>query len=301
MPALVCLAVLLTIAGTLIPSFLLPDRLLLLGQQVAPLALVAIGQTLVVLMGLIDLSVGAVLTLSLVLGAGIARGSNEALPIAIFVCLVVGATIGAVNGVLITRLRLPALISTLAIATMINGASWVYTNGAPNGSMPAILQFAANGKIGLVPVADLIVGLVFVAIIVLLTRTIFGRRLYATGANLRAARLTGIRVERMTVIAYVICGALAAAGGLLLGGYIAVGTLNAGDPYVLNSLAVVLIGGTSLSGGEGGVFGTLVGVAILAVLTALLIQLSVPIALRSMLLAIIVIAGAILQGRRIAS
>jgi ribose transport system permease protein len=301
MPALVCLAILLTIAGALIPSFLLPDRLLLLGQQVAPLALVAIGQTLVVLIGLIDLSVGAVLTLSLVLGAGIARGSNEALPIAILICLAVGAMIGAVNGLLITRLRLPALISTLATATMINGASWVYTNGAPNGSMPAVLQFAANGKIGIVPAADLIVGIVFVAIIILLTRTIFGRRLYATGANLRAAKLTGIRVERMTVIAYAICGALAAAGGLLLGGYIAVGTLNAGDPYVLNSLAVVLIGGTSLSGGEGGVFGTLVGVAILAVLTALLIQLSVPIALRSMLLALIVIAGAILQGRRIAS
>jgi ribose transport system permease protein len=300
-PALVCLAVLLSIAGALIPSFLLPDRLLLLGQQVAPLALVAIGQTLVVLMGLIDLSVGAILTLSLVLGAGIARGSNGALPIAVLLCLAVGATIGVVNGLLITRLRLPALITTLATATMINGASWVYTNGAPNGSMPAILQFAANGKIGIVPVADLIVGVVFVAVIVLLTRTIFGRRLYATGANLRAAQLTGIRVERMTVIVYVICGALAAAGGLLLGGYIAVGTLNAGDPYVLNSLAVVLIGGTSLSGGEGGVFGTLVGVAILAVLTALLIQLSVPIALRSMLLAIIVIAGAILQGRRIAN
>ncbi len=301
MPALVCLAVLLTIAGSLIPSFLLPDRLLLLGQQVAPLALVAIGQTLVVLMGLIDLSVGAVLTLSLVLGAGIARGSNEVLPIAIIVCLAVGATIGAVNGLLVTRLRLPALISTLATATMINGASWVYTNGAPNGSMPAILQFAANGKIGIVPLADMIVGSVFVAVIVLLTRTVFGRRLYATGANPRAAQLTGIRVERITVIAYIICGALAAAGGLLLGGYIAVGTLNAGDPYVLNSLAVVLIGGTSLSGGEGGVFGTLVGVAILAVLTALLIQLSVPIALRSMLLAVIVIAGAVLQGRRVAS
>jgi ribose transport system permease protein len=167
--------------------------------------------------------------------------------------------------------------------------------------MPAMLQFAANGKLGIVPLADLIVGAVFVVVIVLLTRTVFGRRLYATGANPRAARLAGIRVERVTVIAYICCGVLAAAGGLLLGGYIAVGTLKAGDGYVLNSLAVVLIGGTSLSGGEGGVFGTLVGVAILAVLTALLIQLSVPIALRSVLLAIIVIVGAILQGRRMAS
>jgi ribose/xylose/arabinose/galactoside ABC-type transport system permease subunit len=301
MPALVSLIVLLTIAGALIPSFLLPARLLLLGQQVAPLALVAIGQTLVVLMGWIDLSVGAVLTLSLVLGAGIARGSNEALPIMVLACLTVGAAIGAVNGLLVTRLRLPALISTLATATIIDGVSWLYTNGAPNGSMPTILQFAANGKFGIVPAADLFVGLVFIAALILLTRTVFGRRLYATGANPRAARLAGIRVERVTVIAYICCGVLAAAGGLLLGGYIAVGTLKAGDGYVLNSLAVVLIGGTSLSGGEGGVFGTLVGVAILAVLTALLIQLSVPIALRSVLLAIIVIVGAILQGRRMAS
>ena len=298
LPSIVSLAVLLAVAGALIPSFLLPERLLLLGQQVAPLALVAIGQTLVVLIGGIDLSVGSVLTFSLVLGAGIARGSNELLLPAVVVCLGAGAFIGLVNGLLVTRLRLPALIATLATATMVKGASWVYTNGAPNGSMPPILQFAANGKIGIVPIADIIVALVFAAVLILLTRTVFGRRLYAVGANVRTARLTGIRVEEITVIAYVLCGTLAAAAGLLLGGYIAVGTLKAGEAYVLNSLAIVLIGGTSLSGGEGGVVGTIVGVMILAVLTALLIQLSVPIALRSVLLALIVVVGAILQGRR---
>jgi ribose transport system permease protein len=300
-PAIVSLVVLLAIAGALIPSFLLPERLLLLGQQVAPLALVAIGQTLVVLIGGIDLSVGAVLTFSLVLGAGIARGSNELLPLALVVCLGAGAGIGLVNGLLVTRLRLPALISTLAIAVMVDGAAWVYTNGAPNGSMPELLQFAANGRFGIVPVADVIVALLFAVVLILLTRTVFGRQLYAVGANPRTARLTGIRVERATVVAYVLCGAFAAAAGLLLGGYIAVGTLKAGEGYVLNSLAVVLIGGTSLSGGEGGVIGTIIGVVILAVLTALLIQLSVPIALRSVLLAAIVVVGAILQGRRIAT
>lgn len=299
LPSIVSLAILLAIAGTLIPSFLLPDRLLLLGQQVAPLALVAIGQTLVVLIGGIDLSVGAVLTLSLVLGAGIARGADEMVVVAVVACLGVGAVIGAINGLLITRLRLPALISSLATATMVKGASWVYTNGAPNGSMPQSLQYAANGKIGILPVADIIIAVVFAVVLVLLTRTVFGQRLYAVGANPRTARLTGIRVERITVVAYMLCGTLAAAAGLLLGGYIAVGTLDAGETYVLNSLAVVLIGGTSLSGGEGGVWGTLIGVVILAVLTALLIQLSVPIALRSVLLAVIVVVGAILQGRRI--
>ena len=298
LPSIVSLAVLLAVAGALIPSFLLPERLLLLGQQVAPLALVAIGQTLVVLIGGIDLSVGSVLTFSLVLGAGIARGGNGVALPAVVVGLGAGASIGLWTGFLGPRLRLPALISTLATAVMVDGAAWVYTNGAPNGSMPDILQFAANGKIGIVPIADIIVALVFAAVLILLTRTVFGRRLYAVGANVRTARLTGIRVEEITVIAYVLCGTLAAAAGLLLGGYIAVGTLKAGEAYVLNSLAIVLIGGTSLSGGEGGVVGTIVGVMILAVLTALLIQLSVPIALRSVLLALIVVVGAILQGRR---
>lgn len=177
MPALVSLVILLAIAGALIPSFLLPDRLLLLGQQVAPLALVAIGQTLVVLMGGIDLSVGSILTLSLVLGAGLSRGSDAVAPIAILACLAAGAAIGLLNGLLVTRLRLPALISTLATATMIDGVSWVYTNGAPNGSMPPVLQFAANAKIGGVPAADLIVAAIFIAVLTLLTRTVFGRRL----------------------------------------------------------------------------------------------------------------------------
>jgi len=300
-PAVISVALLLVWAGILIPAFLLPERLLLLGEQVAPLALVAIGQTIVVLIGGLDLSVGSVLTLSLVLGAGLAHGRNDLLPLACLACLVLGAAIGTVNGLLVVGLRLPPLITTLATATIAEGAAWVYTNGAPNGSMPGILQFAANGRWGIVPVADMIVAVVFLLALALLTRTVFGRRLYAMGANLRTAQLTGIRTEVITVVAYLLCGLLASAGGLLLGGYIAVGSLKAGEAYVLNSLAVVLIGGTSLSGGEGGVPGTLVGVAIFAVLTALLIQLGVPIALRSVLLAMIVIVSAVLQGRRIVS
>ncbi len=300
LPALVSLVILVVISGVLIPSFLLPERLLVLGQQVAPLALVAFGQTLVVLLGGIDLSVGSVLTLSLVLGAGIAHGDNGLTFAAIAICLLVGAIVGLVNGLLIVRLRLPALISTLATASIVEGASWVYTNGAPNGSMPDLLQVAANGWWGIVPIADVILAVVVVLLLVLFKRTLFGRRLYATGANRTAARLTGIRVDRITIVAYVLCGTFAAAGGLLLGGYIAVGSLKAGEAYVLNSLAVVLIGGTSLSGGEGGVVGTLIGVAILAILTSLLIQLGVPIAIRSVLLALIVLVGAVLQGRQIA-
>jgi ribose/xylose/arabinose/galactoside ABC-type transport system permease subunit len=134
--------------------------------------------------------------------------------------------------------------------------------------------------------------------ILLLQRTIFGRQLYAVGANPRAARLAGIPVKRTIIFAYVLSAGLAAAGGLVLAGYVGVGTLEAGDPYVLNSIAAVIIGGTKFTGGEGGVGGTVVSVTILAVLTAILIQLGIPVTLRSVLLSVIVVAAAVLQSRK---
>jgi len=300
-PAWLTLAFLLIWGGIAIPNFLAPDRLLLLGQQVAPLALVATGETIVVLIGGLDLSVGSVLTLSLVLGAGIAKTNSDVLPQVLIACLGTGALIGLINGLLIVGLRIPPLITTIATSVAVQGVAFVYTNGAPYGNLPEAIKFAANGKWGFLPVSDVLIAIAFVVFFVLLTRTIAGSYFYAIGANSRAARLAGVPVSLVTVFAYVISGFMAAAGGLILGGYIAVGSLSAGDPYVLNALAVVLIGGTSFSGGQGGVAGTIVGTAILGVLTALLIQLGIPIALRSVLLAAIVITAAVLQGRRIAT
>ena len=300
-PAWITLALLLAWGGLAIPSFLLPDRLLQLGQQVAPLALVALGETIVLLIGGLDLSVGSVLTLSLVLGAGLAHGSEGAVPFVLVACLGSGLVIGVINGLLIVGLKIPPLITTIATSIAVQGVAWVYTNGAPYGDMPESIQFAANGRWGFIPVADVIIAVVFLAFFLLLTRSVLGSYFYAIGANPRAARLAGVPVGSATVFAYALSGLMAAAGGLLLGGYIAIGSLDAGNPYVLNALAVALIGGTSFSGGQGGVLGTLVGTAILGVLTALLIQLGIPIALRSVLLAVIVITAAVLQGRRIAT
>jgi len=297
-PAWLTLGLLLVGAGISVPNFLLPDRLLALGQQVAPLAFVALGQTIVILIGGLDLSVGSVVTLSLVLVAGFTHGSADlALPGAIL-CLAVGAAIGTANGLLIERLRLPPLITTIAMLWVAKGIAWVYTKGTPGDSVPDALRVAADGKWGILPIADVIVVAAFAVTFLLLTRTVYGRRLYATGANRQAARLSGARPGLVTVLAYALCGMLAACGGLMLAGYVAVGNLAAGDPYVLLSLAVVILGGTTFVGGQGGVVGTLAGVVILAVLTALLIQLQVPIALRSILLAVIIVVAAVLQSRR---
>jgi ribose transport system permease protein len=298
-PAWLTLLLLLIWAGIAIPGFLLPDRLLSLGQQVTPLLLVALGQTLVVLVGGLDISVGAVLTLSLVLASGIMQGRGEwAIP-GVVLCLLAGAAVGMANGLLIVGLRLPPLIATIGMMSVVQGISWVYTHGAPGGSIPESVRFVANGRWGILPVSDVVFALAIVVVALLLHKTVLGKHLYAVGANSRAAQLAGVSVKRVTVLAYVLSSVLATAGGLVLAGYVGVGTLEAGDPYVLNSIAAVIIGGTKFTGGEGGVAGTAVSVAILAVLTGILIQLGIPVTLRSVLLSIIVVAAAVLQTRQL--
>jgi ribose/xylose/arabinose/galactoside ABC-type transport system permease subunit len=298
MPAWITLILLLIWAGLAIPGFLQRERLLALGQQVTPLLLVALGQTLVVLVGGLDISVGSVLTLSLVLASGIMQGRSEwALP-AVIICLVVGGFVGLLNGLLIEGLRLPPLIATIGMMSVIQGVSWVYTHGAPGGSIPEIIRFVANGRIGILPVADIVFAATVILMILLLQRTVVGRQLYAVGANAKAAQLAGVPVKRTIILAYIFSAGLAAAGGIVLAGYVGVGTLEAGDPYVLNSIAAVIIGGTKFTGGEGGVVGTVVSVTILAVLTGVLIQLGIPVTLRSVLLSVIVVAAAVLQSRK---
>jgi ribose transport system permease protein len=299
LPSLLTLILLLIIGGLLIPGFLLPDRVLALGQQIAPLFLVALGQTFVVLIGGLDISVGAVLTLSLVLASGFMQGREELAIPGILLCLVIGCFIGLINGLLIQLLKLPSLIITIGMMSILQGIAWVYTNGAPGGSVPHSIRYLANGRINIIPVADLIILFVFLIFLFLIKHTIFGRYLYATGANADAARLSGLSINKITVGAYVISSTLAALAGIMLAGYVGVGTLEAGGPYVLNSIAAVIIGGTKFSGGEGSIVGTAFGVFILAVLTALLIQLGIPVALRSVILSLIVVIAAIFQSKGI--
>lgn len=297
-PAWITLAILLLLAGIAVDGFLLPEHLLIVGQQVAPLLLVALGQTFVILTGGLDLSVGSVLTLSLVLVAGVSGGHNGHLIEGVLASLGAGLAVGLANGLVVVRLRTPPLVATLATMSIVQGIAWVYTAGAPKGSVPNSLQFVANGSVLSIPVADLVVlGLVAAAWFVL-ARTVFGRHIVAAGANRAAAGLSGVSTGAVVILAYGLCGLFAALGGLMLAGYIGVGTLEAGGSYILESIAVVIIGGTTFAGGVGGVIGTVAGVGVFAVLTSLLIQAHTPVALRSVLLSAILVAAAVLHARR---
>lgn len=297
-PAWATLVVLLALAGIVVEGFLLPEHLLALGQQVAPLVLVAVGQTFAILTGGLDLSVGSVVTLSLVLVAGISGGQESHLVEGVLASLGAGLAVGLANGLIVVRLRTPPLVATLATMSIVQGIAWVYTSGAPKGSVPNSLQFVANGSVLKIPVADLVVLFLVGAAWLALARTLYGRRLFATGANRAAANLSGVNTSAIVVLAYTLCGLFAALGGLMLAGYIGVGTLDVGSGYILNSIAVVIIGGTTFTGGVGGVVGTVAGVGVFAVLTSLLIQAHTPVALRSVLLSAILVIAAILHARR---
>jgi len=245
----------------------------LLRQSVIPMFL-GIGQTLVMLSGGIDLSVSAIVTLTTVFTAGFTAGRDELLPPIGGLCLMIGALIGAVNAFTIIKLRVTPIIATLGIMTLGQGVALIYTR-EPIGLVPPALSFVAHGMLGPLPVFSLFLVSALVLSLVLLHRTAYGWHLYAVGGDEEIARLSGIRVERVRAVAYVASGVLAAATGLYLTGRMGSGDPTVGPGLELDSIASVLLGGTVLGGGRGGMAGTIPGVLVLVILNNVFNQLAV--------------------------
>lgn len=260
--------VLLVISGIREPGFLSLNSL---RQQLVVatfLGTVAAGQTLIILTGGIDLSVAWNLNFAAILFTQTIAGSDNAGTIAgaTVLALLAGATVGAVNGIGVAILRIPSLVMTLGMNTVMLGAALVYTNGSPQGLAPKFARNLAVGRIGgMVPWAMVFwVGLAII-MIGLLKYSTFGRRIYAIGNNPRAAFLSGAPVRLTLIGVYTAAGFTAGLAGILLAGYSNNTYLGMGDSYVLQSIAAVVIGGTSILGGSGGYGGTIAG-AILIIL-----------------------------------
>ena len=251
------------------PYFFTPDNLLNVSLQASITAIIAAGMTFVILTGGIDLSVG-----SLVAFAGIVSTTviKTGLPpaagfvAAILAGVAVGSLSGAFAGFCITRFNIAPFIVTLATMTIWRGAAFVWTDGRPVWELPAGFAFLGTGRLLAVPVPSIIMVLTFIASHIILTRTRFGRYVYAVGGNIEAARLAGIRTWRVLVNVYVLSGTLAALSGILLASRMNSGQPNAGVSYELDVIAAVVVGGTSLSGGAGSIVGTFIGAMLIAVL-----------------------------------
>jgi len=251
------------------PSVVAPDQVPILLRQAAPLGLLAIGQTVLIIARGFDLSVGGVVAMVNVLAANAFGADTPAFVVAVAL-VAFGLAIGAVNGILIAVGRVPALVATLGMGFILSGATVIYTGGAASGQIPAGIRSLSSDRLLGLPFAVwiwLAVGLVAAA---LLRTTWLGRHLYARGQSPAAARLAGVRVVPLDVAAYVFSGGCAALGGLLLAGFVGTGTLGAGQDLLLGSLAGAVIGGATFEGGRGRVVGAIGGATLLTVLGAIL-------------------------------
>jgi len=269
--------------------------------QISVLTVISSGLTVAVASGEFDLSVGQVAGLSGVLAAGLMVWSGLPIALAIVLSVLAGVVIGVVNGLLVTRLRIPSLIATLAMGPIALGANYAYDGGdSIYASFPPAFYFIATGRIGgVVPVPILIALVVVAAFYVLLNRTRLGRAVVATGANLQAARLSGIDVDRCRVVALTLSALGAAMGGVMLTARLGTGQPGAGEPYLLDSLTAVFLGMTAFKPGRATVQGTLVGVIIIGMLDNGLNLLGAPFYLQNEVRGVVMIAAvslAVLRG-----
>lgn len=261
------LLVLMVIVTILNPNFIAPINLLNLLRQVSVNALIAFGMTFVILTGGIDLSVGSTLALSGALVAGmIASGLDPIL--AMIIGVVIGGVLGAVNGLLITKGKMAPFIATLATMTIYRGATLVYTDGNPITGIgdSFIFKFIGRGYLFNIPVPVILMLIAFVLLYVLLHKMTFGRKTYAIGGNEKASYIAGIKIDKVKTLIYALSGMMASVAGIIITSRLNSAQPTAGQAYEMDAIAAVVLGGTSLSGGKGRIFGTLIGALIIGTL-----------------------------------
>lgn len=289
--AFLALAVVIIVFSSLSPNFLNPDTLILMTRQVAMNAILAIGMLMVILNGGIDLSVGSTVGLTGVMAGYMLDGADMPLSalvayppvwVLIIVSLGVGAFVGWVNGLLVARLNVAPFIATLGMLFMVRGIALLITNGETFTKLrgeeelgnTGFLTVLASDPLGIpMPVWVMVVFAVVFSLV--LNKTPFGRWLYATGGNERAAELSGVPVKRVKTITYVIAGFCAATVGLLLTADLPAATPRGGELFELNAIAAVVIGGATLSGGRGTIRGTLIGAFVIGFLVSGLVLVGV--------------------------
>src|SRR5262245_38214242 len=286
------------IFAVLSPYFLVTNNLLNMIASVSTLGIVAAVQTVVIISGGFDLSVGSTAALTSVVAAQL-LGSTGNEPVAVVGTLLVGAAIGGINALLITRLRVNPLIATLAMLSIVRGAALVWHNALTLQYPDRYLGLLGRDRIGdLVPTSVPIMVVVFLLVWTTLRYTGLGRYIYAVGGNPRAAFLAGIRVNRIRSIVYVASGFSAALAGLVIASQLIAGSPTAANGLELSSITAAVLGGASLAGGQGRVWGTLIGALITGTLTNGLVLLGVSSFWQMIVLgAVLVIAVALDQFR----
>lgn len=279
------------------PGFASVQQALTLSQVATFLGIVAIGQTIVMLVGGIDLSVGGTVVLSNIVAAGVMDGDPGNLPIGLAAVALIGITVGLANGLLITAVGITPLIATLSVGMGLTGIAFLYGGGTVKGSIPENFADLVQGHVGPIPSLTVVwIGLVVLG--VFLTRlTGFGRRLHLVGSSELAALVDGISTSRIRVAAYVLSAVFASVAGLLVVAYAGQASYGVGETYVLGSVAAAAVGGTLLTGGVGSVLAAAGGAYLLTIIESLTAVAHVSYGFGVMVQGIIILAAVFLYGR----
>ncbi len=266
---LIIFVVLLIIASLVSDAFFTVTNLFNVFRQVSIVGIIAVGMTLVILTAGIDLSVGSVMAFTGAVAAGVITAGLP-FPVAILLCLLVGLLIGAFNGVVVAKGGVPPFIATLAMMVIARGMTLVLTGGSPTVITEPAYRFIGSGQILGIPFPVVLMVTIFAVMFWVLKNTTFGRNIYAVGGNEEAAKLAGINVDRVKISVYALTGMFASISALIYTSRLMTAQPNAGVMLELDAIAAVIIGGTRLTGGKGGVIGTLIGALIMGVLDNIL-------------------------------
>jgi ribose transport system permease protein len=294
-----CIVVLLILGALYNSSFLSLEYLLQQLKVASFLGVISTGMMIVILLGQIDLSVPWVVAVGGMMSASATAWGPAGTALAIPFGILCGVVLGLLNGVGVAYLRIPSMIITLAVNAVAQGLMVVHTGGfSPQDSASAAMRFIATGNTLFgIPNALIVWAIVGAAVIFMLQRTTFGRAVYAIGNRERAAYLSGVNTQRVVLIAFAISGGLSAFGGILLAGYASKAAQAMGDPYLLPSIAAVVLGGTSILGGRGSYYGTVAGVILITLLQSILSVMQMPEFGRQVIYGAVILAMMLAYGR----
>lgn len=279
------------------PYFLTARNLTAIGLTISVIGIVCIGQSMVLMTGELDLSVGSVAGFCGMMVAWLTKNYGLYIPM-FFVGLILGASIGLINGLLITKAKVNALITTLAMMTIFQGAIFLVSNGFAVGVNRDDFRFLGTFRLAGIPMPIIILIVLYGIFFVILKYAVFGRYIYSIGGNPEAARLSGINVEKIKIMVFTLSSTLSAFGGILLASRLGSAQTTAGSQYPLNSIAACVLGGIAIAGGEGNILGALIGVAIIGVLKSGLIMVNMPSYYQWIANGIVLIAAVYLDTRR---
>ncbi len=263
---IVPLAVLIIICSCTSDIFLTTNNLLNITRQISIKGLLGIAMTFVIITGGIDLSVGSVIAFSSILTASAIKDYQLPVLAAVVIGIAVGTLTGLVNGILIAYVNMPAFITTMGTMTILRGLGYIYTQGYPIYDLPQGFRAIGQGNIGIIPVSAVILVVVAILAFMILSKTVFGRHIYAVGGNIEAARMAGIRVKRVQLYVYMISGFISGIAAVVQGARVGSGLPTIGQGFEMDAIASVVIGGAAMAGGSGTILGTLLGSLILGVL-----------------------------------